>query len=321
MSADILVPVSVAQFPLDVPYGVPYPPSLASITLSNPRLDPSESPNLEPPTLSAVNSTAAINALSPRYFTGVEGTPPNNLTAAVGFERSTFRVDKDEGTATVSVYCYGNPADTVTVSYRIDYGPGANEYHGFQLQAGSDYATPFSDYTPVNNTLTFAAGANNRGTANPQTITVPILNNGLIEFNEDMQLEFYNATPAAPAAVPGAPYPILFNGAPLPGDQGAMVGEVGTSTLTILFDDRICGQQPAGAVDRCWNPNGVSSSSPPFLNYPGTQGSSGGSVDGNGGNVYAVAEQPDGSLIIAGSFISFDSNPYNRCLLYTSRCV
>ena len=49
-----------------------------------------------------------------------------------------------------------------------------------------------------------------------------------------------------------------------------------------LFDD-----QPAGAVDRNWN---VENS---FVPYPGTVG--------YGGTVYAVAEQPNGSAIIAGS--------------------
>ena len=90
------------------------------------------------------------------------------------------------------------------------------------------------------------------------------------------------------------------------------VGEIGTATLTILFDWRIAASSPPAPWIGAGTRTGQVVPIPPFLNYPGTQGSAGGSVYGNGGTVYAVAEQPDGRLIVAGSFISFDSNPYNR---------
>jgi uncharacterized delta-60 repeat protein len=116
-----------------------------------------------------------------------------------------------------------------------------------------------------------------------------------VEFNEDMMIQLHNATP-----VP--------NGT----DVGMTVGEVNQATLTILFEgDNITlggqspGQQPAGAVDRSWNKDNASDSTPPYLLYPGT-------TPGNGGTVYAVAEQPDGSAIIAGSFVSYDSTLYSR---------
>ena len=67
-------------------------------------------------------------------------------------------------------------------------------------------------------------------------------------------------------------------------------------------------------MDRTWNKdNGDGFDSiPPFLQYPGTKGGVSDTANGNGGTVYAVAVQPDGKTIIAGSFNSYDSNPYNR---------
>jgi uncharacterized delta-60 repeat protein len=253
MSQDFLVPVNQSIGP-DFPT-LPNTPSLASITLSNPRLDSQESADLLPPTVGA-NSTARINGLNPAFEPGT-----------FNFERSTFRVDENVngGNAVVSVTYNG--ATPAQVGYRIDYGPPANSLNTFPLQAGSDYATPNVDFTSVTGTLTF-------GTS-PQTISVPITNTNMVEFYEDMQLQLYQ----------------LPNNPP--------VGEVGTATLTILNKN-----QPAGAVDRTWNQNNAADSNPPFINYPGTTG--------NGGTVYAVAEQSNGDAIIAGSFNSFDQNTYNR---------
>jgi len=66
------------------------------------------------------------------------------------------------------------------------------------------------------------------------------------------------------------------------------------------------------AADRTWNQNGVSSSDNPFNQTPGTSGGVSDSANGNGGTVYAMATQPDGRTIIAGSFISFDGHRYGR---------
>ena len=268
MSQDILVPVNQTAGP-DIP-DLSGNSSVAQIILTNARLDSLESPLLNPPAIDSVQGVAVVNALSTTF-------PPG--TALFNFEHSAFRVDKDVGggNAIVSVVRTGDTSQSVTVQYRIDY----NNNNTFTLQAGSDYATPGSDFTSVTGTLTFPA-APATGYDNQQ-ITIPILNNGLVEFNEDMLLQLYNPNGAAP---------------------GALVGEVGTANLTILFDDATAGQQPAGAADRTWNQNNVNISNPPYISYPGTAG--------NGGTVYALAEQPDGNLIVAGSFNSFDQHPYNR---------
>ena len=261
MSEDFVVPVFIAVGP-DFPI-LQFIPSLAAVTLSNPRLDPQESADLIPPTV-APNGGALISALNPDF--GLPFIPFFN------FERSTFRVNENVnfGQATVAVTLSIPQANDTKVNYRIDFWPNIpNSYNFFPLQAGSDYATPTNDFASVTGTLTFPKGE----TIEP--LTIPIVEDSLVEFNEDMRLEIYwtksNSDPT--------------------------VGEINYATLTILGDD-----QPAGAVDRNWNKNNASDSNPPFIDYPGTTG--------NGGTVYAVAEQPDGKAVIAGSFNSFDQNTY-----------
>jgi len=266
MSQDILIPVNQTLGP-DVPdlSGVP---SVAQIILTNARLDSLESSDLQPPAIDPVLGVAVVSALSAAFAPG-----PGPIA---NFERSEFRVDKDVGGGNALISVIATAAGTI--NYTIDDWNGQNQVFNntFPLQAGSDYATPNSDFTPVNGTLTFGA------TLKPQTISIPILNNNLVEFNEDLQLEL-----STPNTADGLP-----------------VGEVGVANLTILFDDQTAGQQPAGAADRTWNQNNVNFSNPPFINYPGTAG--------NGGTVYALAEQPDGNVIVAGNFNSFDQHPYNR---------
>jgi len=294
MSQDITVPI-LALNAANFPNGIGLP-SQVQVRLTSAQLDPLESSDLKPPTFKPAASL--VNAYSPTY-------PPVG-PAIFNIAASIYRVDKDlvNHQLIVRVNRLGNLADAVTVDYTIDPTSGLNgganppstflggftPANQFPLQAGSDYATPNSDYTPVSGTLSWGVGQ-----AGSQTITIPIFNNGLIENNEDLWVQLYNPLPLPSAT-----------------DPGAMLGQINWATVTILYDDLDCGQQPAGAVDRCWNVEGSSGSVPPFLTYPGTQSGVSGGANGNGGTVYAVAEQPDGKAIVAGSFISFDSNPYNR---------
>ena len=281
LSQDIILPVTQSQ--LVVPGGVGRLPSVAVVTLSNPRLDPQEPSALNPPGLSSTLSSTIVNAAS---ITTTLPTLPTGLTT-LNLERSTFRVKKDVagGNAIISVLRNGGDlTKAVSVDYTINPtpGPGLTQYapaNTFPLQAASDYAKPNSDFTPVSGTLNWAA--NDR---NPKTITIPILNNGLVEFNQDFLVKLYFANAASHTT--------------------EVVGEVNQANVTILFDYTDGQQQPAGAVDRTWNKDNWETSNPPKLPYPGTAG--------GGGTVYAVAEQPDGKAIVAGSFTSYDSNPYNR---------
>src|SRR6202043_268092 len=111
-----------------------------------------------------------------------------------------------------------------------------NANNQFPLQPGSDYATPANsipgsaqapDYFSQDGTLSWTAGD-----AGLKGITIPITNDPLVEFNEDIVIRLGNASHTADGLVNGA------------------LGWISAATLTILFDD-----QPAGAVDRTHNPD------------------------------------------------------------------
>jgi len=73
--------------------------------------------------------------------------------------------------------------------------------NSFPLQPGSDYATIDTDFTQsvATGSLSFGVG---QTTAD---ITVPISNDGIAEFNEDMNLQIYNATPVLTFSPGGNP--------------------------------------------------------------------------------------------------------------------
>jgi len=285
MSAAITVPVGNTFNPNgNLISGLP---ATVQVTLSNPRLDPLESEDLLQPTVDTQGS-ALVTILSSTF-------PVLNSASVINFERARFRVNENVpgSNAVITVRRTGGLDQAVTVSYGIDLPqpPGKyNPINTFPLQASSDYATPDADFTQVSGTLTFAPGDTTA------TFTIPINNDGIAEFNEDMNLQIYNATPT-----------LSFSFGGTPPWRGAVVGLIDTATLTILYND-----QPAGAVDRTWNQNNVATSDNPFNATPGTSGGVSDSANGNGGTVYAVATQPDGRTLIAGSFISFDGHRYGR---------
>jgi uncharacterized delta-60 repeat protein len=273
LNEDVILPVTQnvgligkTQLPAVAPY----------LILSNPRLDSQEPSTLIPPTLGTITQTV-VTVESTRY--------PSAGLDALNLERATFRVDKDVngGNAVISVLRSTSPnlAQSVSIDYTTDPTGtiGYNPADTFPLQAGSDYATPNTDFTPVSGTVSWGANV-----TTPQTISIPILDNGQVEFNMDISVRIYFADPSA--------------------HTYETVGQVNRANVTILFNDTDGGQQPAGAVDRTWNQNGVSDSNPPFQASPGTAG--------GGGTVYAVAEQPNGDAIVAGSFTTFDQQQYNR---------
>ena len=323
MSADIIVPVSIANGP-DSPM-VRFIAGYAPVMLSNPRLDPQENPYLLQAPVLGSGSSAYINALSPLFSSiPAQFIPGQAFVPEAGvfnFERSTFRTRRSVDTnsthtITISVYRSGGvPTDSASVDYIIDpdypgyYAMNPNNNIGdpvgippqnlydpantFPLQAGSDYATPNTDFVPITGTLNWGAQD-----FQPKQINIVITNSEIVQFNSDLLIQLHNANPLLPTS-PGAT------------DQGSIPGQVNQAIVTILADDIIIpggqypGQQPAGAADRSWNKDLEPDSVPPNLNYPGT-------TPGFGGTVYAVAEEPDGTALFAGSFVSYDSTPYNR---------
>ncbi len=289
MSADIRVTLSaVAVIPAPDTNTVAYaPPNQIAVTLGTPILDPLESTDLIPPVAAGVTNTI-VNVVSwnkPASLADRAATLPFFY-----IERTHFRCRESQGNAVVYVYPSRAPRsdERWALNYTFDHSSGLIDegpsYNTFPLEAGSDYATPGVDFVAAGGTFTWEPGDASR-----RAISIPITDDPDPEFNEDLEAEIYY------------PRDTAHNNAVL------ALGQISKATVTILFDD-----QPAGAVDRTWNKDGANDSLPPFLQYPGTQGGISDSANGNGGTVYAAAEQPDGKVIIAGSFISYDSNPYNR---------
>lgn len=187
----------------------------------------------------------------------------------------------------------------VTVEYRIlrTINEGANT---FALAAGSDYAAPDVDFTVVSGTLTF--------TPNPagqvQTFTVPIHDDGRLEFNEDFRLEIRN--PNGQVGIGSE-------------KRDVALGPVSAANCTILFDDRhvllsdgaarwVLGpERPAGAVDIGWNPDDQPFSIPEYNLTPGANAA-----------VNALVVQPDGMSLLVGDFTSMNTLAMNRIARLTT---
>ena len=283
MSATIVIPV-FSDFATNI-MAVPAD-KFFDVVLSNPRPDPLEltnAPDKIVPFIDTARATVRILDLL-------------STAGAFSIERATYRVDEHSATnagittTTVSVdVCLpgGGPAN---VSLRV--GPPGGRY-AFPLMPASDYAdgddfsdayrtfpnTPYTDGTAtitnpadfqfVDMQLNFPA----RGIvgARRQTVTFTITNDTFVEFNEDIFIELYN------------------------NDQGHGINH-GTATITILYDD-----QPAGAVDREWNPEGIERTQPPFYNTPGANNT-----------VAGVAVQPDSRTVLVGDFTAVNSVSRNR---------
>jgi uncharacterized delta-60 repeat protein len=254
------------------------------ISLSNPRPAPEENLNL------------IVPGLGPTNITTLQIVEVNSIWG-VSIERATWGVSEGRGGINVDVilpFAATNGAVTVQVSTREANGTPSQYRYG--LLAGSDYADPFdnlnfanptytdgtadivnnADYTPTTVTLTFPQPAAGQPltTVTRLRAFIPIIDDDVVEFNEDIGVYLH-------ALTGGNPRPTIVNG---------------FANVTIAFDD-----QPAGAADRTWNRHSVSSSDPPFNPVPGANGT-----------VQAVAVQDDQKSVIGGDFTAFNSWPLNR---------
>jgi uncharacterized delta-60 repeat protein/uncharacterized repeat protein (TIGR01451 family) len=281
------------------------------IAVTNVSLDPLESPLIAPPTMNSGLTTASLDILATTVIPGFGASSivavgpgillPVDRTPGVGtegtnilnLERATIRCHRNVVTA--QIYGIRNSLDysgSCSVPYRLDYYPRVDDsYNFFQQQAGSDYAGPgdaswndvarwFSgppDFVSVTGTLSW--GAND---PDPKAINIPITNYDRVDFNKDIYIELYYP--------PGN----------LPTDH--IIGNVGTAVMTILFDDIGGDAQPAGAIDRTYNPDNNANTDPPYNLTPGANG-----------KVYAIAIQPsDGRAVLGGGFTAYNSNPSLR---------
>jgi uncharacterized repeat protein (TIGR01451 family)/uncharacterized delta-60 repeat protein len=257
---------------------------LIVIQLSNPSLDPSEDTNL----LSSPAITTS-NAYVLEYNLNTMGFNPCATTNQIAnFQKSVYWVAEHNplNTTTRTARVYVERTGTNNTGFSVDYTADLrpdftpNAYNTFPLQAGSDYATPPGSipgsrenphYNLANGTLTWAANDN----ATYKSFDITINYDPAVQFNEDIILQLLNP-------------------------QGCVIGQVGTSSLVILFND-----QPAGAVDRNHNPDGNSGTVPPYNLYPGA------GSDQN--TVYGVAVQPnDSKTVLVGDFVAYNTVPRNR---------
>lgn len=219
-----------------------------------------------PPTRTQPGSQAGL--------TVVECFPVNGGTNFF-IERSTYATDETNRDVIVDIIHPSGTGGSVTV--RIT---GSEDEPLYFPIAGSDYAsgttnqyrepiytdgnTGFGsaqDFQPSVQTITF--GQNQRRIR----LQVPIFNDSEVEFNEDILVRLEGI-----------------------GNEPPPVGNT-TARITILTDD-----QPAGALDREWNPDDVSFTNPRFNLTPGANNV-----------VRAVAVQSDNKTVIGGDFTSYNS--------------
>ncbi len=297
MSADILVTVlqsGSTQFPILN--------HVLIATITNVALDPLESTTIPPPTASTTATNAMLNILSQQalvipYEQNPENGPPGTGTGVAGtnvfnLERATLRCTENvNGSGIAYVGVLRSTVDNTkatSVNYQIDFlYPYVNENNTFMnptdweipLQPGSDYAgvvtrTPTGTYSD-NIHFTTVSGTLNWGAYDtaPKFIQIPIINDTVVEFNEDLLVQL---------SLPGPTYPDA--------SSDRSLGYVQTCNLTILFNT-----QPAGACDVNYNPDNDANTDPPYNLNPGPNSA-----------VYAIAIQGDGKAIIGGDFTDYN---------------
>ena len=275
---------------------------ILNVVLSNPRAAPEEDPNLIVPKLGPTNETVVgIVDVSGGSAGGTYGT---NLVNGFSLVSAHYRANEfgrreflqsstNVSRLAVAVILPGGGGGSVQVIVARSFTGGGwygSTPYGQELTAGSDYADaddglPYGRFFNRSYPNTIATDGSDP-IVNPNdfiytnfTLTIPrnstetsfivnITNDTQVEFNEDFMVylrPISNQPPLGPN-----PY----------------------ATVTVLYDD-----QPAGAVDREWNPENVSYSNPPFNLKPGANEM-----------VYAAAVQADQRTILGGYFTSYNAS-------------
>jgi len=245
---------------------------------------------------------------------------PNGSNPTIGTNAFLYAVLMgDPGTTTYTIYY---TIDCVDGGGSVGTPINAFNWNRFPTVAGSDYAAP-SYFT--NQGVTYPDfGVPLSGPPDPSTeniggdtawpggepyfgsftipsplripyaeIAIPILTNGAVEFDVDMDVELFETVAGAKAITSSTP--------------PAFIGNVSSANLTINFTG-----QPGGAYDTSFNIDNTTSSSPPENTQPGALGGSAGSVN-------AIAIQANGQAVIGGLFFSYDTTPvYSVARLLTN---
>lgn len=234
-------------------------------------------------------------------------TTPTN--AVFNFQKSHYKIYRAGTNATFTIFVHrsGTNTSAQTVYYKVNNmspyaknGGTDNGDNDFPLQAGSDYATP----DPANSTTIrdkvpdFSFPGGYTGSVgwgdkdfDSKAIEIKAYDNGLQQFNEDIQISLYS----------------------MDGDGNHFqVGMVSDCSVTIVnARDFESGNNPerqifapAGAVDELFNPDfGIQFWLNSEVTHPGTDG-----------EVKGLAIQPDGNTIVVGDFYSYTdiTNTYDR---------
>ena len=165
--------------------GLPFPitsntDATVTLQLSNPRPDPLENAELIQPTLDPFGATASLTIV------GVLNRP-----SSFSIESLHYRVDEyptlNNGQITIFVALPGGgtgiPPDGQTWC-NVEWGLSIWVPPAVALDEGSDYATPGVDFVTGTAHLVFGA------LDQVLTITIPIQQDSLVEFNEDLFVQF-----------------------------------------------------------------------------------------------------------------------------------
>ncbi len=254
---------------------------LLQVNITGVALDPNESSNIAPPVISSSN----FYVLLLNDYVQSDSCVYSNQLPVVQFANSIYYTRETLGgglgstvKATIWLRRFGSLANGCSVQVAAD-DTGPPDHPGrlntFALQPGSDYATPPNSvpgsreaphYAFSNPTVSW--GVND---AALKEVDVTINYDPTVQFNEDLQLELYNAS-------------------------SCVIGQQGTCTVTILSQD-----QPAGAVDRSHNPDHYYATVPPFNSSPG--------AGDQYNTVLGAVIQPDNKTVFVGDFPTYNTHP------------
>ncbi len=257
-----------------------------NLVLANPRPDPTEAAQNPGLILPSIGNGSASLLIREVMGTNINGGTNFSIEKVHYYVEESARVGSPFGGTETNAFFVvdvllpaGGPGD---VDYDIfnglrsfyDLSPGSDSAHAGNRTLPSPIFTDGTlniidpgDYLGGTRRLSFAAGQTR------MSITNFILSDSVVEFNEDFDIILRRAGSSQP---------------PLGGNTRAHV--------TILYED-----PPAGALDREWNPDGVSTTTPRFNATPGANNI-----------VRAIAVQEDQKSVIVGDFTAYNSVPRNR---------